>query len=261
MPLFIKCRKIASTFALLIFIFLVVGCASSKKFAYFNDIPNDSLRYNLPALSWPESFIQKDDILEIKISGKNEVTANDFNARSANFGNGQAVIPQYLVDKNGDIEFYLVGKIKVEGLTVESAKDKIAKTISAYLIEPVVNVRITNFRFSVLGEVKLPGSYSIPHEKISVLEALGYAGDINYLGKKSIVKIYRDSSGARVVGTLDLTKKSIFSSPFFYLQRNDVVYVETDTKLRQTTDALSKVSLIISSISAALTVVYLLIRN
>jgi len=239
-------------------ILMVTSCVSQKKFIYFNDLPKDSSRIQLPEIPWPQSRIQKDDILEIKISGKNDITAMDFNTKSGGFGNGQAVIPQYLVDKDGEIEIYLVGKVKLEGLTVDEAKQKLTQLIQPYLLGAVVNVRLINFRFSVLGEVKLPGSYSIPNEKISVLEALGFAGDITYLGKKNNVKIYRDSAGVREIGILDFNKKEVLSSPFFYLKRNDVIYVETNTRLRQVTDAYSRAALMVGTISGLITLFYLI---
>lgn len=228
------------------------SCISPKKFSYFNDLPKDSAHISLPPVDWPQSVIQRDDILEIKISGKNDISAMDFNNKSGGFGNGQAVIPQYLVNKEGEIDLYLAGKLKVEGLTTDQAKEKITKAVGAYLMEPVVNVRITNFRFTVLGEVRSPGSYNIPHEKISILEALGMAGDITYFGMRNRIRVYRDSSGTREMGTVNLQNKNIFTSPYFYLKRNDVIYVETNTRYRQTNDAYTRVALIVGILSSVL---------
>jgi len=241
-------------FALLLF---AMACSSPKKFTYFNDLPKDSTLITLPTLSWPDNFIQRDDILEIKIAGKNEITDADFNKKSGGYGNGD-VIPQYLVDKDGNIDLYLVGKIKVEGLSVQNAKEKITKIIAPYLLEPIVNVRLLNFRFTVLGDVKSPGSFSVNHEKLSVLEALGFAGDMTDYSIRNNVKVYRDSAGVRQMGILDFNSKKVLNSPFFYLKRNDVVYVESNTRKRQTNDVYSRAALLTSSISALVAILVFL---
>ncbi len=245
---------------LTIVLFILTSCGSQRQFFYFNDLPIDSTKIHLPDIPWPVATIQRDDILEIKISGKNETTANDLNKKGGSFGGGGETVPQYLVNKDGEIDLYMIGKIKAEGLTVEELKDKLTKTVSKYLIDAVVNVRLINFRFTVLGEVKTPGSYSIPNEKISVLEALGYAGDITYYGARNTVKIYRDSAGSRDIGILDFNKKSILTSPYFYLKRNDVIVVDTNVKLKQTTDGYSRAALL-ASIFSSLVAFFVLIKK
>lgn len=242
-------RKHVLLYPCLTLLLFVMSCASPKKYAYFNDLPKDSTLVNLPTLAWPNSSIQRDDILEIKIAGKNETTAADFNKKSGGYGNGE-VIPEYLVDKDGNIDLYLVGKVKVEGLSVQQAKEKITNAIAPYLLEPIVNVRLLNFRFTVLGDVKSPGSFSVNHEKLSVLEALGFAGDMTDYGIRKNVKVFRDSAGLRQIAVLDFNSKNVLSSSFFYLKRNDVVYVESDIRKRQANDIYSRSALLISSISA-----------
>lgn len=237
---------------------LLGSCTSPKKFEYFNDLPKNSTRTQLPDLSFPQTPIQNDDILEIKISGRNEATASDFNKKSAGYGAGpEGAIPQYLVDKDGQIDLYLVGKIKVEGLGIEETKQKITAAIKPYLLDAIVNVRLLNFRFSVLGEVKNPGSYSIPHEKISILEALGYAGDMTFYGKRKNVKVYRDSAGAREIGIVNFNSKAVLTSPYFYLKRNDVLYVETNSRLRQTENFYSRASLLVGMLSSIVAILVL----
>ncbi|MBC7722549.1 MAG: polysaccharide biosynthesis/export family protein [Pedobacter sp.] len=233
-------------------IVLLSSCVDQKKFTYFNDIPLDSSHLSLSAIPFPKTVVQKDDILEIKISGRNDLTAIDFNAKGSGFGNGQAVIPTYLVDRNGEIEFYLAGKLKVTDMTVEEIKEKILPMVAKYLLDPVVNVRLVNFRFTVLGEVRNPNTYSIANEKITILEALGYAGDMTYYSKRNNVKIIRDSSGFREIGVLDFGSKKILNSPYYFLKRNDVIYVETNTKYRQTGETYSRASLIVGILSGLL---------
>lgn len=228
------------------------SCVDQKKFTYFNDIPLDSSHLSLSTIPFPKTVVQKDDILEIKIAGKSDLTTIDFNAKGSGFGNGQAVIPTYFVDRNGEIELYLIGKIKVTELTVEQIKTKISPLVAKYLLDAVVNVRLVNFRFTVLGEVRNPSTYSIANEKITILEALGYAGDMTYFSKRNNVKIIRDSSGFREIGVLDFGSKKILNSPYYYLKRNDVIYVETNTKYRQTGETYSRASLIVGILSGLL---------
>jgi len=223
-----------------------------QKFKYFNDLPKDSAILHLDTLQNTAYTIQRDDIIELKISGRNDQTASDFNLKSGGYTNGQGVVPQYLVDVNGEINFFMLGKIKVEGLTTDQLAEKLSKMLIPYLTEPIVNVRLINFRFTVLGEVKSPGSYSIPNEKVSILQALGYAGDMTYLSQRSNVKVIRDSAGIRQIGFLDFSTKKVLSSPFYYLKRNDVVYVETNTRYRQVTEAYTRAALIVGILSSTI---------
>jgi polysaccharide export outer membrane protein len=242
---------------LAIALLILNSCANPRKFFYFNDLPKDSTKVHLPDMPWPVSVIQKDDILEIKITGRNEAMATDLNKKGGSFGGGAETVPQYLVNKDGEVDFYLIGKIKVEGLTVDEAKEKITKAVSKYLVEAVVNVRIINFRFTILGEVTKPGTYAIPNERVSILEAMGYAGDMTYLSSRGNVKIYRDSAGSRDIGIVDFNKKSLLSSPYFYLKRNDVIVVDTNIKMKQTNDAFSRAALVIGILSSVLGLYYI----
>ena len=136
-------------------------------------------------------------------------------------------------------------------------KDKLKNEIAPYLKDLMINIRFTNFRFTVLGEVRLPGSYIFPTDKVTVLEALGQAGDMTQYAVKENVRVIRDSSGKRSIGKVDFTQKDIFNSPFYYLQRNDVVYIETNknkTKSEQFSRASSLVATFTSIIAIAITV-------
>ncbi len=239
-------------------IMLMASCTSVKRFRYFNDIPKDSSHLKLPPLPPPKTVIQIDDILEIKIAGKSDLTTLDFTNKGPGFGNGQNVIPTYQVDKEGMIEFYLIGKLKVVEKTVEEVKQMILPMVTKYLLEPSVNVRLVNFRFTVLGEVRNPNSYSVPSERLNILEALGYAGDMTYYSRRNNVKIIRDSSGVREVGILDFESKNVLNSKFYYLKRNDIIYVESLTRYREATDKFSRASLVVGILSGllALTIVF-----
>jgi polysaccharide biosynthesis/export protein len=239
-------------------LFLYSSCISPKKFAYFTDIHPDSALVKLPSIYHPPVVLQVDDVIEIKISGKNDLTANDFNNKSAGFGNGQLVIPSYLIDRDGLIEIYKLGKIRVTGLTTLQLKDTITEMLKEYLVEPVVNVRLINFRFTVLGDVAKPGVYNTINERTTVFEALGYAGDMTFFSERSTVKLLRDSMGVRSLATLNFSDSKILNSPYYFIRKNDVLYVDTKAKMRQAETTFSRVAILIGVLSSlvALTVFF-----
>jgi polysaccharide export outer membrane protein len=138
----------------------------------------------------------------------------------------QSSAPGYLVDANGNIELQLIGKVKVGGLTTIAAKDTIQNRLNKYLKGTIVTVRFLNYKISVLGEVMRPSVYVIPNETITLPEAIGLAGDLTIYGKRDNILIIRDQDGKKVFGHIDLNSREVFSSPFYYLHANDVVYVE-----------------------------------
>lgn len=239
---------------------VATSCGNPKRLVVLNDLP-DSPRIALPQLASPVVTIQPDDILEIKISGKNTETASDFNLKGGGYVQGQMINPNYLVDKEGNIEIFKIGKVKVAGLSTDSLKVKLVQLISPHLIDPAVVIRFINFRFTVLGEVKLQGSFTVAHEKVSILEALGYAGDMTQYAKRSKVRVIRDSSGFREIGLVNFNQKTLFTSPYYYLRRNDVVLVESEVELKRSNETLAKTSSIIGILTSVVTLVFLLIRK
>ena len=206
-------------------LFTFTSCRSAKNVTYFTDL-SDSLKVQLPEMRRPEAVIMPDDLLEIRIAGANEQTSALFNNYGSAAGSIGGTIQPHLVDFEGEIEFPFMGKIKAAGLTREELKNKIRKDVTKYLKDPIVTVRFVNFRFTVLGEVRNPGSYVFANEKVSILEALGQAGDMTQYARRNTVRVIRDSSGKREIGMINFNQKTIFTSPYFYLQRNDVIYVE-----------------------------------
>jgi polysaccharide export outer membrane protein len=134
-------------------------------------------------------------------------------------------VPGYLVDKNGEIELPLVGRIKVGGMTTTEARNAIGGKASQFYKNPVVNVRFVNFRITVLGEVGSPGQYTVPAEKATIYDALGMAGDLTVGGKRNDILLMREEGGEKKFVRLDLNSKDLFQSPYFYLRQNDVLYV------------------------------------
>jgi len=205
---------------------------------YFNGIKEGPIESNTPV---PESVIQKNDILSISVSSLSEDASKIFNSP----GSGGAAINSngaggegYLVSADGFIQFPVLGNIKAEGLTKPQLKDKIANTIleKKLLVDPIVTIRFLNFRITVLGEVRNPGVLTIPNEKISLLEAIGLAGDMTLYSKRDNVMLIREENQQKIVKRINLNSIEIFTSPYYYLKSNDIVYVEPNKAKVATTN-------------------------
>ncbi len=212
------------------FLFLV-SCGPSRNLAYFSDLEqqaafSDTLQR--------EAKIQPDDLLGITISSLNPESNALFNrgvlTPTGTNLNPAASTPNegYLVDENGFIDFPIIGKLKLGGLTKAEAKNKIIFELKDYLKDPIVNVRFLNFKVTVIGEVNKPSTFTIPNDKINILEALGLAGDMTAFGRRENVLIIREKDGVRNTVRVNLNSKDLLSSPYFNLQQNDIVYVEPD---------------------------------
>ncbi len=186
--------------------------------------------------------IQHDDLLGISVLSQTSDPAVTAPFRSPNpTGGAEADAPKYLVDGAGLINMPLVGKIPVVGLTTQEVRDTIADRLSKYLRNPIVNVRLANFRFSVLGEVNKAGTYSVPYEQVNVLEAVGQAGDLTKYGNRENLLLIRQSNGQRTYARINLHDRNLFQSPYFYLEQNDIIYVEPlKAKVGDTADATTK---------------------
>jgi len=184
---------------------------------------------NLPQLS-----IQPDDLLSIRIKALDPEAAAPFNIDSENMNNmniggggaGMRPLIGYLVDRQGTIDLPILGKIEVIGKTTDEVRQIVVDKLKPYLQEPVVSVRFLNFRITVLGEVARPGSFLVANERITVLDILGLAGDITSYGNRTNILVIREENGQRAFGQLNLQDRDIFNSSYFYLQQNDVIYVE-----------------------------------
>ncbi len=142
----------------------------------------------------------------------------------------------YLVDNTGAIELPVLGKVAVAGQTANQVKDRLRESLREYLKEPTVTIRNLNFRISVMGEVMRPSLFTIPNEQITLLEALSLSGDITIYGRRENVLIIREEDGKRTFARVDLTRRDLFSSPYYYLHPNDVVYVEPGKARAATAD-------------------------
>ena len=251
----------------IVFIISNSSCVDTKKLKYFSNL-SDSQVVHLPALSRSQSVIMPDDILEIKIAGANEATAALFNTYSTNPATAGAASANsntnsntgYIVDINGEIEFPVIGKIKAGGLTKDQFKEQLKDKVGKFLKDPLISVRYANFRFTVLGEVRNPSSFVVPNERVTILEALGLAGDMTSYSRRSGVRILRDSCGVREIGNIDFTDKSLFLSKYYYLQRNDVIYIEAE-KYKTRFEDFSRISAVLATIVSLLAITITVIRK
>lgn len=216
---------------------LLVSCISSKQVTYFQNQANQSDSIALSARYVPK--VQVGDVLSVQVSSLNPEASSFFNPYTAIAvadRSGQPVtaatttaLPSmngYLVDANGFIELPVIGKVNVKDQTAAQIKDHIRESLKEYLKEPTVNVRNLNFRISVMGEVARPALYTIPNEQITILEALSLSGDATIFGRRDNVLVIREENGKRTFARVDLTRRDLFNTPYYYLHPNDVVYVE-----------------------------------
>lgn len=216
-------------------VFLLSSCSVTKKVPYFQDINADGRSLFAKTGVFKELTIHTDDILSISIVTIDPATAMPVNqlagqsvSTSAQLANSGTVSSTsgFLVDKNGEIDISVVGKVKVAGLTTYEARELIKSKASVVYRDPNVQVRYANFKVTVLGEVARPASYVLPNEKVSLLDALGMAGDLTIFGKRENILLIRDIDGKKEFARLDLNSSQVFNSPFYYLKQNDVIYVE-----------------------------------
>lgn len=171
-----------------------------------------------------DAIIQSGDIISVHVTSLSKDASTFFN--SIDDKGVEGPISTYLVSSSGTIDMPLVGAIKVSGLTVAGAKEIITNSISKYLVEPTVHVRLRNFKVTLLGEVTRPGVYPIENSKITLIEALGVAGDLTIFGQRGNILIIREENGKRKFQRIDLKDQALFGSEYYYLKNNDIVYVE-----------------------------------
>lgn len=250
--------------ALLCMVLGLVGCKAPEKVLYLQDL-NQPLEQVLTQTAGMK--IQKDDLLQINILANNPEVAKPFNlmAQISEMGTGSSNPEQtaYLVDASGCIDVPVLGRMTVEGLTTQEVKNAISKQLQEknLIKDPVITVRILNFKVSVLGEVKNPGVVDVKGERITVLEALSKAGDLTIQGRRDHVAVIREVDGKRSVNYLDLKSKDIFDSPYYYLKQNDVVYVEPNNArtVQYRNNQVNNVGTWLSVLSSMLSVITLIV--
>lgn len=209
--------------------------------------------------------IQSEDLLRIEVSSFDPLAAVPFQGSGGGEMNNMMnqntdaleLFMGYFVDRDGYIDFPVLGKLQVSGLTLEQAKAMIHTRVSEYIKEPVVSIRYLNLKVTVLGEVNKPGTVRMTNKRVTLLEALGMAGDLTSYANRTNILIIREFNGQRTFARLNLKKDDIFTSPFFYLQQNDVVYIEP-TQFKTATVA-DPVQRIVSYSTAGISLISLIV--
>ena len=254
----------------LVLLIVATGCSSSKKIAYLQGSEEMTTEEYAQTTPLYDARIMPKDLLTIIVSTTDPEASRPFNlvtptvnmglTTTANTTQGQ--LQTYLVDNNGQINFPVIGMITVKGLTKTEAEEKVKGLLKTYLKEdPVVTVRFVNYKISVMGEVARPNTFTISNEKVNIFEALAMAGDMTIWGKRDNVKIIReDAEGNKKVIMMDLNDRNVIFSPDFYLQQNDVVYVEPNKVKAQNSEIGSATGLWLSGTSILISVATLLIN-
>ena len=241
-------------------ILMMVGCGSSKEVAYWQNIDSISLAASKGLY---DAKIMPKDELTILVQTTDPLTSEPFNLRSTGQTSSKDQITGYLVDNDGMINFPIVGKIHVAGLTKTECEDLIKSKIQPYLARtehPLISVRTSSYRITVIGEVNRPGVIPVATEKISLIEALAEAGDMTIYGKRDNVLLVReDKSGEKHKVRLNMNDANIINSPYYYLQQNDIVYVEPHKVKARNTFFGSNTSIFYSVIGITTSLVSLLI--
>lgn len=250
---------------MLLCIVLLSSCFTPKKVVYLQDLTQgmeQALKEDY------EVKIKKDDLLQILILAQTPEAAKPFNLSSlvqeiSTTSSGNRDQYSYLVDVNGNIDLPILGRMTVEGLTTQQVKEAVTRKLQEknLIKNPVVQVRIQNFKVLMLGEVKNPGAIEITGERITLLDAISQAGDLTMQGRRDRVAVIREENGKRTAHYLDLKSKAIFDSPYFYLKQNDVVYVEpNDSKsVQYRSGQMGNVTPWISLVSSILSLVTLIV--
>lgn len=216
-------------FVFMSFLLFFSSCRSSKSVLYLQNAQENE---KMVVDAEYSAVIAVDDLLSIIVSCDDFEAALPFNTPMAGLGSnysntsGNRTIYGYLVDKDGYIDFPVIGKIYVKGMTRDEMSELLKEKLRAYLKNPIVTIQFLNFRITVLGEVRNPGNYAMNSERITIFEALGRAGDLVINAKRTDILVIRDNGNEKEFGRIDLTSKDIFTSPYYYLKQNDVIYVE-----------------------------------
>lgn len=215
---------------IIVFVLVLTSCGSPKNVVYLQDV-DSQMQQQIGKVY--EMTIHEDDLLAIMVNSKDPELALPFNMPMVSYQLGTQAAPQqrvlgYLVDAEGNIDFPILGKLKVAGLSRMQMTNLIKEQLIAedLIKDPIVTVQFLNFKISVMGEVARPGSFTINSDRITLLEALSMAGDLTIYGKRDRVVVIREVNGERTLHIHDLRSADIFASPCYYLKQNDIVYVE-----------------------------------
>jgi len=249
---------------ILILIVLLGSCASRQDIIYFQDemITNATDNKNKDF----ELLFKTDDLLTINVAALDPDVVRPFNlaavstSRSVIDARGTLTMQTYLIDADGNIEFPVLGTIKIGGLSRSEANLFLKQKLSEYIVDPIVNIRLANFTITVLGEVNRPGTYTIQDEKISLTEVLGTAGDLTIFGNRKSVFLIRELKGEKRFTKFDLTSINVVNHPNYYMIQNDVIYVEPNNARVRSAAFTENNRVIIAAIGTLVTIMAILTR-
>ena len=260
-------EKVNKLICVILLSFLLAACQSYKKVPYLQDV--EAVNQATQQETLYDAKIMPKDLLTIVVSCTSPELAAPFNLTIASPSNlsiqyttTQPVLQQYLVDNEGKISFPVLGALTVGGLTKKQAEQLIVDKLKPYMKEnPIVTVRMVNYKISVIGEVARPGIFTISNEKVNLLEALAMAGDMTVYGLRDNVKLIReDANGKQQIVTLDLNNAETILSPYYWLQQNDIVYITPNKAKARNSDVGNSTSLWFSATSILVSVVSLLVN-
>lgn len=229
-------RILGALFLFVVATTIFTSCDTSRHVPYFKDV-TDSLhtRAVVNEFRYSEPTIQPNDVLQVSVQTIDPKTSEIFSqagkavvegGMSTGGTSGMANQSGFQVDKDGNIELPIAGRLHVGGLTIMEARDKIKELVSKYYIDPAVNVRFLNFYITILGDVNRPGRYTIINEKVSLLDALGMAGDLAITARRDNILLIREENNSKLFVRLDINSSKIFESPYYYLRTGDALYVQ-----------------------------------
>ncbi|WP_395655216.1 polysaccharide biosynthesis/export family protein [Flavobacterium sp.] len=246
---------------LMIVILVITSCTVKKDILYLNDLKaNDNTNFQ-----WSDVVIQPNDILSVKITADDLLLAAPYNlnpSQQQSIQNTQLMLQGYLVSNDGKINLPILGEIEVKNLTFTQVESKIqGELISRQLLKnPIVVCRILNAKVTVLGEVRNPGTYTFYENNLTILQALGLAGDLNINGVRKNIKVIRLENNQQKIGEIDLTKKDWMKSPFYFIKPNDVIIVNPNTAKVKSAGIIGSAGTLLGTISVILSS-FLIIRS
>lgn len=233
-------RLFCSLLVTSLFALTLSSCSSYKKIPYFQDLQNAGTE-SQNVTNFSPFVISLGDVLAINVTSRNPESSGVFNY-NLNSVNGSATVSPdnpvvgYLVDDKGNIYLPYIGAMKVAGLNTSEVRDKLSAKLLTLYKDPVVNIRIINFKISIIGDVLRPNVYTLQNEHTTITQALSLAGDLNITAKRTNILLIRNENGKRIFIRMDLTSKKLFESPYYYLKNNDEIYVEADRTKYATVD-------------------------
>ncbi len=260
-----KVQKTVAALSLLLGVLMLVSCESNRKLrrellylqGNLDTAGNEVVRYEEPK-------IQIGDMLAITVYSDDPEATTIYNQAQISAGSTVSS-PGYLVDQQGNIRFQGLGSLKVEGLTKLELMRRMDDSLKRFLMNPYTDIRFLNFKVNIIGEVAKPGPVTIPEGRLSILELVGLAGDLTVYGRRDNVLVIREVDGKRQFGRVNLRDPGIFQSPYFYLQQNDVVFVEANKRKpsgnEQAVTRNIQIAGMLAGLVSTIIVIYTLLKN